>query len=216
MANLQVKDGAGATKYIKATGAGSDVDPHVTEQAVTAASLPLPSGAATAANQSTIIGHLDGVEGLLTTIDADTGALAGAVSGSEMQVDVVGALPAGTNTIGATRDAGPSWTTVLGVSGARVTSADMSAAAVSVTDAPTSGQKICVDDIVVSTDTAMRVDFKEETSGTVFLSLYMAANSLAQITVRSKFKLATADKKLQAQTSASGNIAITVLHHSEA
>lgn len=60
----------------------------------------LPSGASTAANQTTIIGHLDGVEGLLTTIDADTGALAAAVSGTEMQVDVVGALPAGTNNIG--------------------------------------------------------------------------------------------------------------------
>ena len=60
----------------------------------------LPSGAATSANQTTIIGHLDGVEGLLTTIDADTGTLAGAVSGSEMQVDVVAALPAGTNLVG--------------------------------------------------------------------------------------------------------------------
>jgi hypothetical protein len=57
--------------------------------AVSAASLPLPAGAATAANQSTLIGHVDGIEGLLTTIDADTGTLAGAVSGSEMQVDVV-------------------------------------------------------------------------------------------------------------------------------
>jgi hypothetical protein len=68
----------------------------------------LPSGASTSANQTTIIGHLDGVEGLLTTIDADTGSIAttnttiaGAVSGTEMQVDVVAALPAGTNSIGA-------------------------------------------------------------------------------------------------------------------
>ena len=38
---------------------------------------------------------------LLTTIDADTSVLAGAVAGTEMQVDVVGALPAGTNSIGA-------------------------------------------------------------------------------------------------------------------
>jgi hypothetical protein len=67
----------------------------------------LPSGASTSANQTTVIGHLDGVETLLGTIDADTGSistnsttLAGAVSGSEMQVDVVAALPAGTNNIG--------------------------------------------------------------------------------------------------------------------
>lgn len=58
------------------------------------------TGVATAANQSTIIGHVDGIEGLLTTIDGDTGTLAGAVSGSEMQVDVVGALPAGDNAVG--------------------------------------------------------------------------------------------------------------------
>ena len=35
--------------------------------------VSLPTGASTAANQTTIIGHLDGVEGLLTTIDGDTG-----------------------------------------------------------------------------------------------------------------------------------------------
>lgn len=72
------------------------------------------TGVSTAAKQDTIIGHLDGVEGLLTTIDADTGtaagllatidadtsALAGAVSGTEVQVDIVAALPAGTNAIG--------------------------------------------------------------------------------------------------------------------
>lgn len=56
----------------------------------------LPTGASTSANQTTIIGHLDGVEGLLTTIDADTGAmltalqtLDNAIAGNEMQVDIV-------------------------------------------------------------------------------------------------------------------------------
>tara|TARA_R110002012_G_scaffold291795_1_gene486455 strand:+ start:54 stop:1019 length:966 start_codon:yes stop_codon:yes gene_type:complete len=118
-------------------------------------SSTLPSGGATAANQSTIIGHVDGVETLLGTIDSDTDAIktslgnidnsvdgnylnvnmnlagsdaqagegtisattqrvtiatdddgvahlatiAGAVS-TQMQVDVVAALPAGSNTIG--------------------------------------------------------------------------------------------------------------------
>jgi hypothetical protein len=73
-------------------------------QALAAASVPviLPSatittltppaaitGFATSAKQDTIIGHVDGVETLLGTIDADTSALAGAVSGTEMQVDVL-------------------------------------------------------------------------------------------------------------------------------
>jgi len=94
------------------------------------------AGLATSANQSTIIGHVDGVETLLGTIDSDTDAIktaveavnqaaegtisattqrvtiatdddgvahlatiAGAVS-TEMQVDVVGSLPAGSAAIG--------------------------------------------------------------------------------------------------------------------
>ena len=54
-----------------------------------------PVGGATEAKQD------DGIT-LLTTIDADTSALAGAVSGTEMQVDVLTlpALAAGTNNIG--------------------------------------------------------------------------------------------------------------------
>ena len=45
---------------------------------------------------------LDDIAAKLGTIDADTSSLAGAVSGTEVQVDVVAALPAGTNTIGNT------------------------------------------------------------------------------------------------------------------
>lgn len=138
------------------------------------------------------------------------------ISGSEAQVDVVAALPAGTNTIGATRDAGPSWTSVFGVSGARFTSADASASAAAVTDAPTAGQKLVITDVLISVDTAMRVDLKEETSGTIIASLYLPANGSAQWTARSKTKLATADKKLQVQTSAAGNIAVTAHYYSEA
>lgn len=40
-------------------------------------------GDASAANQTTIIGHVDGVEGLLGTIDADTGTIAGAVKAED-------------------------------------------------------------------------------------------------------------------------------------
>jgi sulfur transfer protein SufE len=81
---------------------GSMVTSNAAIQAAVEGTLTvgLPSGAATAANQTTVIGHLDGVEGLLTTIDGDTATLAGAVSGSEIQVDVVAALPAGTNLLG--------------------------------------------------------------------------------------------------------------------
>lgn len=58
------------------------------------------SVAAADSDLTTIIGHVDGVEGLLTTIDTDTGniatnaaTIAGAVSGSEMQTDVLSVIP---------------------------------------------------------------------------------------------------------------------------
>lgn len=187
MANVKVKNADNSDAYLKASGAGTDLDPHIpehletnsaaiktavetldnaisgSEMQVDVVTSALPSGAATAANQTTLIGHVDGIEGLLTTIDADTGTLAVvgggveatalrvtlasdstgvvsvddnggaltvdgtvAVSGTvtvdgsgvtqpishaaltelaaaidtEVQVDVVGALPAGTNAIG--------------------------------------------------------------------------------------------------------------------
>lgn len=79
------------------------------------------SGFATAAKQDTIIGHVDGVETLLGTIDADTSTLAGAVAGTEMQVDVVSsALPTGASTAAkqpALGTAGTASTDVLTVQG---------------------------------------------------------------------------------------------------
>ncbi len=76
------------------------------EMQVDVVTSALPTGAATSAKQDTIIGHVDGLEGLLTTIDADTGnistkidTLAGAVAGTEFQVDVLtSALPTGAAT----------------------------------------------------------------------------------------------------------------------
>lgn len=130
-------------------------------------------------------------------------------------VDIL-SIAAGTNTIGATKDAGPAWTSAFGVSSTRVTSADATGI-VAVTDAPTSGQKIVLVDIIVSVGaTAMLVDVQEETSTTKLLSLYMAANSTVQITPRGKLKLATADKKVCIDTSAAGNVAVTAFYYSEA
>jgi len=127
-------DGSGTSTVPLVDAAG-----HVQVDIISSA---LPSGGATAANQSTIIGHVDGVEtlltgidadtdaiktdaaaievlltaanvdhaaneALLTTIDADTGAIKtavetidNAISGTEMQVDVVASLPAGSAAIG--------------------------------------------------------------------------------------------------------------------
>jgi hypothetical protein len=122
----------------------------------------------------------------------------------------------GTTNLVQAQDAGPSWTTSRGIAGARFTSADQSAAVASVTDAPTSGKKLVITDLLISSDTALRLDFSIESSVTVIETVYMAANETKQITVRGKWKLATADKKLQVQSSIAGNLSITPFYFSEA
>lgn len=134
--------------------------------------------------------------------------------GLDVDVTRLPALAAGAANIGGTTDQGPAWTSVFGVSGAAVVSADMTSAA-AVTDAPTSGQKLVITDIVVSTDTAMNILFEEETSGTDIFKLFLPANGSAQITTRGKVKLATANKKLTGKASVAGNVAVTVCYYSE-
>jgi len=56
-------------------------------QPVSATSLPLPTGASTSDKQDTIIGHVDGIETLLGTIDADTSTLAGTDFATESKQD---------------------------------------------------------------------------------------------------------------------------------
>jgi hypothetical protein len=104
----------------------------------------------------------------------------------------------------------------FGIAGARFTSADQSGGVAAVTAAPTSGQYLVITDIFVSVETAMRVDFSVETTGTIHFSFYLPANGAMQITPRFKFKLPTADKKLMVRTSAEGNITVTVGYYSEA
>ena len=103
----------------------------------------------------------------------------------------------------------------LGVSGARFTSADASAAAVAVTDAPAAGKKLVLEDLFWSSDTALRLDFSEETSGTILFSVRVAANGSGQFNMRKKVRLATADKKLMVRASASGNIYVTAIYRSD-
>lgn len=117
-----------------------------------------------------------------------------------------------------TSDNGPAWAGVHGISGVPFTSADAHSSAASVTDAPTSNQKLVPTDIFFSVDTAMSVTFKCETTGAVITGPYhMPANSAMQLTPRDKsWKLATVDKKLQVITSVAGNIMVDVHYYSEA
>jgi hypothetical protein len=131
---------------------------------------------------------------------------------SVLPVQVVGA----DGGVGITKDGGAGWTTSRGISGARFTSADQSGSVASITDAPTADQKLVITDLLISSDTALRLDFNIESSGAVIETVYMAANETKQITPRGKWKLATADKKLQVQSSVAGNISITPFYYSEA
>ncbi len=83
LADLSGADGDYAPLQVNASGA------LYTEVKTSA----LPTGAATEAKQ-------DVIETTLNSIEGDTSSLAGAVSGTEVQVDVVASLPAGTNNIG--------------------------------------------------------------------------------------------------------------------
>ena len=115
--SVAVTDGGGSLTVdgtVTATGPLTDAELRATAVPVSAASLPLPSGAATAANQATLIGHVDGIETLLSgTLTVDGSGVTQPVSGTVTanlaagtsnigDVDVLSlpALPAGTNNIG--------------------------------------------------------------------------------------------------------------------
>jgi hypothetical protein len=218
-------DGAAGLKVQVVTSASGGAT--AANQTTEIASLGATSETSAAADNSTsgLNGLLKRLLARITTIFGDitdaavTAGATGSMSAKLRSIsrDLIAniVLAAGTNTIGGTLDAGPSWTSVFGVSAAPFTSANASAAAASVTDAPAGGQKLVITDLVVSVDTAMTVTFTCETTGAVILKLYMAANGVAQITFRGKRKLATADKKLQVQTSVAGNIAVTTGYYSE-
>lgn len=85
--SIAVKDALGVTKYLAtASGGGASAgDPFFMAYSVTATSLPLPTGAATAANQATEISSLNAIGGSVNSIDdkiqeCNTGAIAGTVA----------------------------------------------------------------------------------------------------------------------------------------
>jgi hypothetical protein len=73
-----------------------------------------------------------------------------------------------------------------------------------------------VDDVFLSSDDALRVELREETSETVLFAFYMAADSSFHLRPQGQVKLATADKKLMIRTSGAGAIRATAIVHSEA
>jgi hypothetical protein len=117
MANLQVKDATATSKYLKASGTGSDPDPHVVEHLDTNSAAILAALQAIQTAIELVDNMISGSEGQVDVVTSalPTGAatettlaaiqtavqlIDNMISGSEAQVDVVAALPAGTNQIG--------------------------------------------------------------------------------------------------------------------
>lgn len=119
MANLQVKDGAAATKYLKSSGAGTDLDPHIPQHLETNSAALLAAVDGVEANQATEIaalatlaGHVDGLETAvaatntkLDTVNTNLTTIDGRVDGLEAKLDSIitntaAATPAGNNNIG--------------------------------------------------------------------------------------------------------------------
>lgn len=118
---------------------------------------------------------------------------------------------AGTAAIGGVKDNGPHWTPV------RTYTATSSATTTDITVAPTSGQKIYLDDCLISADAAQTVSIVEEDApGTIFAKVFIPANGTVQITLRDGIKAATANKKLRAITTTTANTSFTACYHSEA
>ncbi len=94
------------------------------------------------------------------------------------------------------------------------TSSDMQTAA-DITTAPPAGQHLVVTDILIGVDTAMLVQFLEETSGTCIGTVDLQTDATAFISPRGRWKLPVAGKKLQGDAGASGNVHITVWYYFE-
>lgn len=103
-----------------------------------------------------------------------------------------------------------------GVAGSPVTSADMSAAAVAVTDLPVAGQKLVITDIHASANANVAITFTEETSGRLVEKIYFGTNAQpSDIAYASLKKLVVANKRLMAQTDKIGAVTIDVGYYSE-
>lgn len=115
-------------------------------------------------------------------------------------------LPAGTNTIGATRDAGPSQT----LTRTFTTSADMTTAA-AITPAPAAGQRIYALDILVSVAAAMNVQILMETSNNVLARLDFPGAGAAQVTLRGILMGDADAKKMFGKASTAGQVSFTMI-----
>lgn len=178
-----------------------------TEMQVDVVSSALPTGAATAANQSTGNGHLatlaGAVSGTEVQVDVLTSALpsgastaanqstanghlstlAGAVSGTEMQADIVASLPAGTAVIGD-----------VGISGARTSGGTTIFRSIDVDETE--------DEVKSSAGQVYWIHAMNLTGSVLYLKLYNAA--AASVTVGTTTPVMTLPIATQGDTNGAG------------
>ncbi|HEX8183293.1 MAG TPA: hypothetical protein VF747_01040 [Blastocatellia bacterium] len=217
--NIPIIDQGGATKTLKTTdNAGIHTPHHNVDQLAAGASADIGAlGDAKVITDATgsVLAFLRGIVYLIATLlPASLGQKLMAASLSVVIASDQTAIPiaAGSASIGGVKWNGVHWA----ASPISLESADLSSIG-DLTQAPTSGQKIVIDELWVSTITAMTLTITEETTLTVLKTFYLPANSepfLFKPLVG--LKLATADKKARIQASAAGSISIYASYHSEA
>ena len=153
-------------------------------------------------------------EALLTTIDADTSAIKTAVetldnivSGSEAQVDIVGALPAGTASIGHTTNLPATPVAAfLAIGAVNSTTADIIA-----NGAVPSGKRLYITDVIINCATNAAVLTLEDNDGNDLLNVATgsaaAASPIIPLSFNTPLKVTNTDKGvriLTAQTTAVG------------
>jgi hypothetical protein len=220
MAHPTYKDSSGSVRSRKSTNAaGTNGDPDVFYERIEAisagasADIGATSDAAVITDSNgSMIAFLRGIVKLIIT--RFPAALGQALMAASTPVVIASDQTSIPVTIpGGVTYNGPKWTRGAPTI---VDSANASAAPVDLSAAPTAGQFNVIDSFFVSVGAALTVTIKCETTGAVLYTLFMAANSSESIPELTGYKLATADKKVQIQTSGAGNVFAVCQYHSEA
>ena len=76
-------------------------------------------------------------------------------------------------------------------------------------------QRIVIDDLIISTDTTLKLSIRNKKSGVVVAGLYLLSNSWGQLTLRDGIRADALNDSFQVITSAAGNITVTAAWHNE-
>jgi hypothetical protein len=151
----------------------------------------------------------DGLSEPVTSLAKETGGnldiIAGAVSGTEMQVDLVGSVPAGTNIIGAVKRDTVNYTKI------RKYYANTGAVTDGIIWSPTAGKKWVITDIIMTISAAATVTLEDAltTGDSVVLAGDFGANGGISTNLQTPIESEEADADLTITTT-DGNVKITV------